>query len=225
MLGLGAILGGIGKLAGVFGGGAKASEDSRMNQAQMQLLQDRAKTDQYGIGQNAQFQLANTDLARKAFEENARGGRAKQAALGALLGNLQDVNINVPGIQTASVTGGLRPSALGEGGRAAGQLLNKQALEKMLMGDTYQGGSILQAPGVREIPKASGWEKLAGTLGTIGSIAGGVGAAFFPQAGGAPTAAGVPMGGGGASASSPLTDILAQIKEWTQPSVGTKVGS
>jgi len=170
------ILGAISGIGSIFGGGAKASSDSRNQQAMLQLAQDRAKTDQYGIGQNAQFQLANTDLARKGFEEDARGSRAKQAIIGALLGGgLQDVNIDTPGIPKTTISGGLRPSALGASGRAGGQLLNQQALMKMLQGDTYQGGQIMQAPGVQATPKAGFMEKLGGILGTAGAVAGGLG--------------------------------------------------
>ncbi|MES2958114.1 MAG: hypothetical protein V4792_07995 [Pseudomonadota bacterium] len=173
---LGAILGAISGLGGILGGGAKASSDSRNNQAMLQLAQDRAKTDQYGIAQQGQMALANTDLARKSHEEDARGGRAQQALIGALLGGgLQDVSIDTPGIPKTSISGGLRPSALGESGRAAGSLLNQQALMKMLQGDTYQGGQLLQAPGVQATPKAGWLEKLGGIAGTAGALAGGLG--------------------------------------------------
>jgi hypothetical protein len=178
------ILGAISGIGSILGGGGKASSDARQQQAMLQLGQDRARTDQYGIGQQAQMALANTDLARKTHEEDARGGRAKQALIGALLGGgLQDVNIDTPGIPKTTISGGLRPSALGESGRAAGSLLNQQALMKMLQGDTYQGGNILQAPGVQNTPKAGWLEKLGGIAGTAGALAGGIGT-MFPQGGG-----------------------------------------
>jgi hypothetical protein len=222
---------GIGGLIGQFlGGAAKGASDGRMTQAQLQNQQDQTRTAQYGIGQNAQFQQADTDLARKAFEENARGDRAKQAVLGALLGNLQDAKINVPGIQTASVSGGLRPSALGEGGRAAGSLLNQQALLKMLQGDQFEGGKILSAPGVQGIPKAGLFEKIAGIGGLIGGGMGAVGQglqSFGPTPSvpglGVPSA-GVPQGVGqqvGApempAAPTGMAEILAAIQALTNP--------
>ncbi len=181
---IGPALMGISALGSILGGGGKASSDSRNNQAMQQLLQDKARTDQYGIGQDAQFQQANTDLARKGFEEDARGSRAKQAIIGALLGGgLQDVNIDTPGIPKTLISGGLRPSALGESGRAGGQMLNQQALMKMLQGDTYQGGNLIAPPQIRETPKAGWLEKLGGIAGTVGGIAGGLGT-MFPQGSG-----------------------------------------
>lgn len=226
---------GIGGLVSQFlGGAAKGAADGREKQADLQSRQDQIKTAQYGIGQNAQFDLAQTDLARKNFEENSRGGRAKQALLGALLSNLQDVNISVPGIQTAQISGGLRPSALGEGGRAAGALLNQQALMKMLQGDQFQGGNILQAPGVQVIPKPSTWEKIAGIGGLIGGGMGLAGQAMGAFKG-APSTAGVPMEGGGllgsggygggdmgdlsstsAPAAASLPDIISYIQNLTR---------
>jgi hypothetical protein len=208
-------------IGSLFGGGAKASGEARERQAALQLGQDRARTDQYGIGQQAQMALANTDLARKSFEEDSRGNRAKQALLGALLGNLQDVNISTPGIKQTTITGGLRPSALGEGGRAAGNLLNQQALMKMLQGDTFQGGQILQAPGVQATPKAGGFEKFAGTLGSIGSIVGGIGAAAPQLFGGNKPAQvpGIPMAQGGVPEGIGQSASLGGMPEAPPPSM------
>jgi hypothetical protein len=172
-----AALMGAGLLGKVFGGQAKGAADGRMAQAKLQGDQDALRTQQYGIGQNAQMQAGNLDLSRKNFSEDARGGRAKQAMIGDLLSRLQDVNISVPGIQTASVTGGLRPSAMSESGRAAGSLLNQQALLKMLEGDKFSGGEILKQPGVTALPQPSKWEKLAGILGNVGTLAGAAGQA------------------------------------------------
>ncbi len=228
---LGAILGAISGLGSIFGGGAKASSDSRNEQAMLQLAQDRAKTDQYGIAQQGQMALANTDLARKNHEEAARGGRAKQALIGALLGGgLQDVNIDTPGIPKTSISGGLRPSALGESGRAAGSLLNQQALMKMLQGDTYQGGQLLSAPGVQATPKAGWLEKLGGIAGTAGALAGGlqtmgVGQPKQATVPGIPQAQGLPGQLPGQQIGAPeipdnasLSDIIATINAITQRS-------
>lgn len=220
---------GAGMLGKVFGGQAKGAADGRMAQANLQAEQDRTLTSQYGIGQNAQMQAGNLDLSRKGFEESARGGRAKQALIGDLLSRLQDVNISIPGVQSASITGGLRPSALSEGGRAAGSLLNKQALLKMLEGDKFQGGEMLKAPGVQAIPQASKWEKIAGILGNVGSIAGGIGQAASAFGGGGSSVPGMPFASGMPSQlpgtqmngldvpDAPLAQILQQIQQFSDP--------
>lgn len=226
-----AALGAISGLGSLFGGGAKAAADSRMQQAMLQMQQDRARTDQYGIAQGAQFQQANTDLARKHFEEDARGGRAKQAMLADLLANFQPTSINVPGIESASISGGLK---LGEGGKMAASELMKQALMKQLAGDQFEGGQILPQPGVQATPKAGWLEKTGGILGTLGAIAGGI-KGILPQ--GAPSVPGIPgaqagmpgqmpgtsVGLGGLPEPPPLTpEIIAQINAIANSSRGMR---
>lgn len=173
---IGALLPAIGGIAsaigGIFGGGAKKAEDSRFQQAQLQTGQDALRTSQYGIGQNAQMQQGQLDLDRKQFSEQARGGRANDAARAAILANWSPTSINVPGIQNAKISGGLQN--LPESAKAAMAELYKQSVMAQLAGDKFEGGQILQPPAVRGIPQAGGLEKVGGILGTIGSIAGGV---------------------------------------------------
>jgi hypothetical protein len=64
-----------------------------------------------------------------------------------LLGNMQDVSVNVPGIQTASVTGGLRPSAMGAGGKQAMGELLKQALFAQMQNPGASGEMGAAGPG------------------------------------------------------------------------------
>lgn len=174
-MGILSILGAVSGLGSLFGKGAQSSAEGRAKEADFLSRQDAIKSNQYNTAQDAQMQLANTDLARKQFSESARGGRGKQAAIADLLMNFKPTQVNVPGITPAQISGGLQ---LGEGGKAGMAELMKQALAAQLAGDKFEGGNILQAPGVSAIPKASGWEKTMGLLGTLGSIGGGIGAAF-----------------------------------------------
>lgn len=167
---------GLGTLGDVLGKQAAGSAAGRATESDLLTRQDMLRNQQYQTQQNAQMGAGQLDLQRKGFSEDARGGRAKQAMIGDLLSRLQDVNISVPGIQTANVTGGLRPSALGETGRGAGAELAKQALLKLMQGDTFEGGQVLNAPGLSQLPKAGTWEKIAGVGGTIGSLLGALGA-------------------------------------------------
>src|SRR5678815_2889698 len=74
------------------------------------------------------------DLARKNFSIDAPTRRAGQVSLGDILKNIQDVHLNIAGVDPSaySVTGGLRPSVLGDLSRQAGGELSKQALEALL---------------------------------------------------------------------------------------------
>jgi hypothetical protein len=221
------VLGAISGLGGILGGGAKAAADSRMTEGELRSRQDNALTAQYGIGQDAQMDAGSLDLQRKNFTEDARGGRAKQAMLADLLMNFKPTSINVPGIQSAQISGGLQ---MGEGGRmAAGEML-KQALMAQLQGDKFEGGGILQAPGVQGIPKAGLLEKIGGIAGLAGAVAGGIGQILprggSPQVPGIPGATtGVPGGLPGQSIdmsipdnSSLTPDLIAQINAITNRS-------
>lgn len=169
----------IAQLAGsLLGKGAKGAAEGRQAETQNLFAQDALRNQQYGTAQNAQFNQGSLDLQRKNFEENSRGGRAKQALIGNLLSNMQDAHISVPGVSETNLTGGLRPSALGEGGRQAGGELAKQALMKLMAPEQYQGGQILQPPPMSQLPQASGWEKAGGIGGILGILGGGLGSLF-----------------------------------------------
>lgn len=87
--------------------------------------------------------------------------RAVQTALGDLLSNVQDVQLNVPGIAASTTVGGVRPSALGPNARQAGAELSKKALEALISGSDI--------PPPTERPQASGvdtglnWASVIGT--------------------------------------------------------------
>jgi hypothetical protein len=188
------VLGAISGLGGILGGGAKAAADGRMKEADIHTRQDNTLTAQYGIGQDAQMDAGSLDLQRKNFTEDARGGRAKQAMLADMLMNFKPTSIDIPGIQSAKVSGGMQ---MGEGGRmAAGEML-KQALMAQLSGDKFEGGNILKAPGVQAIPKAGLLEKIGGIAGTVGAVAGGLGQvlpSFGVGGGGMAQVPGIPGG-------------------------------
>jgi hypothetical protein len=172
----GALIPAIASAAGsIFGGASKGKQDERQIQNNQTTDYNNSQLAQYQTQQAAQNQAGQLDLQRKMFSEDARGGRAKQVALADLLSNMQDVSINVPGIQTANVSGGLRPSALGATGRQGMGELSKQALEAMLSGDTFTGGEMLKGPNLMAPQQACGVERGLDWAGLIGSIIGGVG--------------------------------------------------
>ncbi|HMJ58374.1 MAG TPA: hypothetical protein VK467_04510, partial [Gemmatimonadales bacterium] len=99
---------------------------------------------------------------------------------GDILSRMQDVSINVPGIQNAQVTGGLRPSAMGDVARTSNALLAKQALMKQLEGDSFSGGNLLQAPQQSAMPQGNALDSLLQYGGMAGSMAGAVMGAQTP---------------------------------------------
>lgn len=167
----GAIIQGVSQMAGK---AAEGRAKGRESEALLGNARDNTANSMYRTAQDAQFQNAGLDLNRQQFMEQARSGRAKDAVLGALLANIQDVNIGVPGIKTAQVSGGLRPSALGAGGRSAGELLNQQALLKMLQGDSFVDAQLLAPPQQSAMPQAGLMDKILGGIGTYGSMASGI---------------------------------------------------
>ena len=160
----------------VIGAASAGRQSDRMLSGQQSNTANLADLALFTAAQNAQNQAGQLDLNRKQFTDDARGGRGKQALIGDLLRNLQDVSINVPGVQKAQISGGLRPSAIGAGGREAAGALHSQALQALLSGDTFQGGEILSPPTMRQMPEKGGVESTLDWLGLLGSVGGAVGA-------------------------------------------------
>lgn len=167
------IAGAIGSIAG---GAGKSSSDARQRQNELQAQRDRTAADLYGTRQGAEMQLGNLDLNRQQFSEQARGNRGRQALVGSLLQNFKPMSVSVPGIRPATITGGAADAIQGQG-QNVGKLLYEAALMKMLQGDQFEGGKILNAPSPTPIKEAGFLEKLLGTAGLVGSLVGGTGAA------------------------------------------------
>ena len=105
----------------------------------------------------------------------------KQALAGGLMQGLQDVNISRPQgstIPNFNVSGGLRPSAMGQNARDAGGEMSRVALMNMLsggpapveMGAAPEMGPGYQSPGDVELPQAGLGSKLLGGLGLGASL-------------------------------------------------------
>jgi hypothetical protein len=159
----------------IAGNASAGRSDQRMQDTANTNAFNNSDTARYQTEQAAQNQAGQLDLQRKMFSEDARPGRAKQAMLADLLSNLQDISINVPGIQNANVTGGLRASTMGQTGKASAAELGKQALAKLLEGDTFTGGEVLQPNPMAPMPKQGGTEKALDWIGLLGAGAGALG--------------------------------------------------
>lgn len=165
-------------IGSILGSAGSGKTNERLAEGQQTTQQNQQALSQYGIQQGAEMQAGNLDLSRKAFETTNRGQLGKQALIGDLLANFSPTSVNVPGIQNAQISGGLK---LGQGGQDAAKLLNSQALQKMLNPDAFTGGNVLQAPELQQMPQAGGLEKFLQTAGLIGSVAGGVGKGMQAQ--------------------------------------------
>ncbi len=178
-----ALLGIGGALGSLFGGIGKGRAEGRAQEADLLTRRDAVEANKYGTAQGAQMQAGNLDLARKGFTEDARGGRAKQALIGDLLSRIQDANVSVPGIQSASVSGGIRPSALGSLGRESAGELARQALMAQMTPDQFQGGQILQPPRASPLPQSSGLDSFLNIGALLGTGMGALGGSgVFDQA-------------------------------------------
>lgn len=173
--GLSGALSGIGQTAGAAAGGAAKG---RQQDIENILRHDALRQQQYGTQQGAEMQSGNLDLARKGFEENARGGRAKQALIASILGGgFKPTSVSVPGIQNANISGGLAESLNNPDARASMAELVKQAMAAQMQqgspeGEQFTGGKVLTPTPLSTLPKAGKMENILGGVGLGGSILG-----------------------------------------------------
>lgn len=127
-------------------------------QANVQGNQDQNAISRYIAMQNAQNSAANTDLARQQFTQSSRGRNARDAMIGALLGNFSP---------TGNVSGGLARGLSTPEARMAMSELNRQGLEAQLTPPSFQGGQILTAPKLTPLPNVGG----NGVLNSLAALA------------------------------------------------------
>lgn len=166
-------------LSGLSQGAGKAAQGAaagRQTEAGNILTQDQLRNQQYSTQQGAEMQAGSQDIARKNFEEDARGGRSKQALLASILGGgFQPTSINVPGVKSAQISGGLAESLKNPGAQSSMQELLKQALMAQMQqgspeGEQFTGGKVLAPPPLTALPKAGKMESILGGVGLGGSL-------------------------------------------------------
>lgn len=174
---------------------AKRQEDQRNNQ-----ISDVTKTTQYSTQQQAVLNAlqaaekagldrAQLDLIRRQFGLNATDQRMRQATRGGLLANVQDVQVSHPRANIPTITGGIRPSALGKDARDMGALVARQALMDQMKGDTFADvpgqdwtGAVLPKPGVTPGVQPTGLDTALNLIGAAGAGLGAYGAGTGTQA-------------------------------------------
>jgi hypothetical protein len=167
---------GAGDLGQVGGAAAGGAMSGRQLDSQNVLTQNNQANQQYGTHQGAEMQAGGLDLQRKNFQEDARGGRAKQALIASLLGGgFQPTSVNVPGVKSAQISGGLGASLGSDGAKQSMSDLLRQALMAQMQqgspeGEQFSGGQVLAPPTMRELPKAGKMENIMGGIGLGGSL-------------------------------------------------------
>lgn len=160
--------------------------------------QDRNAISLYQAQQDAQNKAAQTDLDRQKFGADEQGRNAKNALIAALLGgNMPRTSINVPGIQSATVSGGPmdalknNPEAL-----ASLSMLKGQANKSLASGPSFTGGATVAAPKMTPLPEMGKGNSFLNTLATIGQLMGAAAPYLKKQAPGDPIDGGDWTGGG-----------------------------
>ena len=149
-------------VANAYGKQQQGKAQGAVQQANVQGNQDQNAISRYIAMQNAQNSAANTDLARQQFTQKSRGTNARDAMVGALLGNFAP---------SGAVSSGLVKGLSTPEARMAMSELNRQGLEAQLTPPSYSGGQILQAPALTPLPKVGG-NSLLNTLAQLTQLAG-----------------------------------------------------
>lgn len=174
--GLGAALNAGGRAGQVLGNAAGGQADAQQSREILELQRQGLLNSQYQTQQGAEMQQGTLDLQRQGFDEQTEGSRMRRALIGQLLGNAQDFDFDVPGLPKAEVSGGLNFSALGQDGRDLGSEMMARALSRLREGNTFQGGEVLEPPGVREVGNVGGNQALnvgSTILNTLAALGGG----------------------------------------------------
>lgn len=167
-----------GKLGEVVSGGAKGSADQRMaenNQAlQRSQIEALLARDAAGFGQTGARDAFSAGMQGQQFNANEQQRGMRNTLLAQLLGpnGVQDVSISGGSgrIPRSTVSGGLRPSALG----------NRDALMQALsqptmQAPTYTPGQPYVPPALPATAEPGKLEKILGGIGLGGSILGSLG--------------------------------------------------
>jgi hypothetical protein len=166
-----------GKAGSLIGAQQKGKAEGARETALVTQGQDRNAISRYEAEQRAQDEAARRDLDRQKYGSEEQGRNAKNALFSALLGGgMPRTSIDVPGIQSAKVSGGLldalknNPEAL-----ASLSMLKGQANKSLESGPTFTGGNLIKAPTLTPLPETGGaGNSFLNALSNIGQIVGGI---------------------------------------------------
>ena len=176
LTGMAAKLAAAGKIAGMAGGvagslvkGREAGRDKENTQA---VTQDAMRLQAMRDFENAQMNRAELELKQKGDKRSSQEDSFRKSILGALTKNMKDGSFNRPdGVPNISLSGGMRVSALGDEGRAAGEALNKQAMLSLLNGEKYADVAGPEKFAPTAMKKGNALDTILGTVGAVGGVA------------------------------------------------------
>jgi hypothetical protein len=187
---LGAVAGGlgvagkaIGNSAGdvgrVTGAAGEGLTNQRIAEAQANSGVDRNKLERSGQQVTQNINRDSQALERAKLGISAPLDRAKQAAYGDALHNIQDVNIDFSprsgSLPKFNVSGGIRPSMFGPQARQAGDELSRQALMALMSkSDVPSASPLVDMPEIGGYTHAGAGEKALQGVGLGSSIWGAI---------------------------------------------------
>lgn len=166
---LGKVAGMAGDIAGAVG---KGREEGRDKENAQTMNQDAMRLQAMRDFENATMNRSDLELKQKGDSRQATESNFRNALLGALAKNMQDGSFNRPdGVPTIALSGGLRPSALGLEGRAAGEAMSAKALQSLLNGEEYADVAAPERFNPSEMKKGGVIDSILGAAGTVGNVA------------------------------------------------------
>lgn len=159
----------IGAGLGAAGSMAEGREKGRAVENANTTLQDNQRLIANRDFESGLQDRAKLDMDRREFAQKSRGTNFADALKSSIAMNLRDGAFNRPeGIPTISLSGGLRPSAMGEQGRAAAAAMNDQAMRALLAGETFDELPALERFTPTEMKKGGALDTILGIAGTLG---------------------------------------------------------
>lgn len=196
----------IASLGQIASGAAQGSANQRSAENNQAAQRNALLASLYNTNQNATMNALTSAsnertsqrgqaLDEKKFALTAPSTRASQSVRGSIMQNAQPVTLSglSDKIHVPTISGGLSPALFNADTRALGGEMTRKALIDQLKGDDFApmektdfSGGVLPTPKLEDYQNKPGMlEKILGTLGLGGSLAGGVGEAFGAGAFGA----------------------------------------
>ena len=164
----------LGAAGSVMSGIGAGRAEGRQAEATANQNQGRAQADIYRALADAIMRQGTLGQQKAEFERDSPNVRFGQAMRGNLAANMQDVSMQVPDRlkpYMVNFSGGLRPSAIGAGGRAAGQQLAD--LGSGMMGkDSFELPNLPAPPQTPDMPQAGWLDKFLNIAGPAASAVG-----------------------------------------------------
>lgn len=187
----------VGDVSSVLGKQQGTKEAGKVTQAGVTQAQDRNTLQRFEAMQRAQQDAARLDLDRKKYTGDEQQRNARNALMSSLLkGGLAPTRVNVPGIASANISGGLmeslknNPDALKVLGTLQGQ-----STEGLSMPPAFTGGEMLKGPEMTPLPDVGGkGDTFLNTIANIGEMVGAAGKFKPPTMAATAPAAAAPAG-------------------------------